>query len=97
MEAEKAVGRGRVLAALTGGLKHTAQEKGRVRELLGRRGLDVEVMARACAQCVVLRRARVKGGSGALESGPVKHVPPTLFLSPAAQPLFKVTLQLWSC
>lgn len=43
------------------------QENGRVLELLGCRGLDVEVVAGACAQRVVLPRARVKGGSGALD------------------------------
>lgn len=45
MEAENAAGRGRVPAALNGGLKHSAQENGRVLELLGCRGLDVEVVA----------------------------------------------------
>lgn len=97
MEAENAVGRGWALAALMGGLKQAAQENGRVLELLGRRGLDVEVVAGACAQSVVLPRSRVIGGSGTLDSGPVKNVPPTLFLCPRAQPMFKVTLQFWSC
>lgn len=97
IEAEHAVGRRRVLAVLKSGLEHSAQEDGRVLKLLGRRGLDVEVVAGDCAQRVVLPRPRVKGRSGTLDQCPVEHVPPALFLFPAAQPLFKVTLQLRSC
>lgn len=99
MEAEDTVlaGRGRVLAALVGGLEDSAQQHGRVLELLGDGGLDVEVVAVAGAQCVVLPGARVKGRRGALGAGPVEHVSSALFLFPAAQPVLEVTLQLWSC
>lgn len=97
IEAENAVGRRRVPAMLKSGLEHSAQEDGCVLKLLGRRRLDVEVVAGDCAQRVVLPWPRVKGRSGTLDQCPVEHVPPALFLFPAAQPLFKVTLQLGSC
>ena len=99
MEAESTAvtGPGRVLAALMGGLEGSAQQHSRILELLGRRGLDVEVVSMSGAQRVVLQRARVKGWRGALDAGPVKHVPSALLLFPAAQAVFKITLQLWSC
>ena len=99
MEAENTVvaGAGRVLAALVGGLEDSAQQHGCVFELLGDWGLDVEVVAIAGAQCVVLPGPRVQGWSGASDAGPVKHISSTLLLLPAAQSVFKVTLQLWSC
>lgn len=97
VEAENTVGPGRVLAPLVGGLEDSAEQHSSVFELLGGRGLDVEVVAGAGAQRVVLPRPRVHCWSGALDAGPVKHISSSLLLFPAAEPAFKVTLQLWSC
>lgn len=99
VEAENTVllGPGRVLAALLGRLKDSAQQHSRVLEILGRRGLYVEVVAVAGAQRVVLPGPRVVARSGALDAGPVEHVSSALFLFPAAQSMLEVTLQLWSC
>ena len=99
MEAESAalIRCGRVLAVLMGGLKDSAQQNSRVLEVLGHRGLDVEVVAVSGAQRVVLPGPCVKGRRRALDAGPVKHISSTLFLSPAAQPIFEVTLQIRSC
>lgn len=99
MEAENTAlkGRGRVLATLMRGLKDSAQQNSCVLEHLRRGGLDVEVMANTGAQRVVFPRAGVKGWSGATDTGPVERVCSTLFLTPVAQPVLKVALQLWSC
>lgn len=97
MEAEHAVLAGRVLAALARGLEDPAQQHGGVLELLGGGGLDVEVVAQAGAQRVVLQGPRVDGRSRALHARPVEHVASAHFLSPAAQAAFEVTLQLRSC
>lgn len=99
MEAENTAveGRGWVLATLMRGLKDSAQQNSRVLEHLRHRGLDVEVMPSAAAQRVVFPRAGVKGWSGAIDTGPVEHVRSARFLTPVAQPVLKVTLQLWSC
>lgn len=94
VEAEDAaLGRRR---ALVRGLKDSAQQKGRVLELLRGGGLDVEVMAGEGAQRVVLPGARVEGRSGATNVGPVKGVRSAVLLPPVAQPVLKVTLHLWS-
>lgn len=90
-------GPGGVVAPLVGGLEGSAQEDRRVFELLGDRRLDVEVVAELGAQRVVLPGPRVEGRSGALDPRPVEHVPSALLLSPAAQVMLKVTLQLRSC
>lgn len=99
VEAEDAaLGRcGRILAALVCGLKDSAQQNGRVLELLRSGGLDVEVMAREGAQRVVPPGARVEGRSGSADAGPVKGVRSADFLPPVAQSILKVTLHLWSC
>lgn len=99
VEAENTVllGPGRVLAILAGGLKDSAQQNSRVLEILGRRGLYIEVVAVVGAQRVVLPGPCVIGRSGALDAGPVEHICSALFLFPAAQSMLEVTLQLWSC
>lgn len=79
------------------GLKDSAQQNSCVLERLRHRGLDVEVMAGVGAQRVVFPRAGVKRWSGAADTGPVEHICSALFLTPVAQPVLKVTLQLWSC
>lgn len=99
MEAENTAVTGPVgvLAAIMGRLEDSAQQHSRVLELLGDGGLDVEVVAIAGAQCVVLPGPRAEGRGGASGTGPVKHIASTLFLFPAAQAMLEVTLQLWSC
>lgn len=88
---------GQVVAALMGGLEDSTQQHSRVLEFLRHGGLDVEVVAVAGSQSVVLPGPGIEGGSGALGAGPVEHISSTLFLCPATQPVFEVTLQLWSC
>lgn len=99
VESENTVllGPGRVLAAQLGRLKDPAQQHSRVLEILGRRGLYVEVVAVSGAQRVVLPGPRVVARSGALDASPVEHICSTLFLLPAAQAILEVTLQLRSC
>lgn len=99
MEAENTAlaGHGRILPALESGFKDPAQQNSCVFELLGHRGLYIEVVAETGAQRVVLPGARVKGRRRALDTGPVKHISSAPFLFPVAQPMLKVALQLWSC
>lgn len=99
MEAENTVvaGLGWILVTQVGGLEDSAQQHSCVLELLWLRGLDVEVVAVSGAQRVVFPGARIKGRSRALDACPVKRVSSALLLLPAAQALFKVTLQLRSC
>lgn len=98
VEAEDAaLGRRRgILAALVRGLKDSAQQDGRVLELLRGGGLDVEVVAGEGAQRVVPPGARVEGRSGATDAGPVKGIGSAILLYPVAQPILKVTLHLRS-
>lgn len=85
------------LAIMVGGFEDWTEQHRRVFELPRGRCLNVEVVAIDSAQCVVLQRACVKGWSRALVDGPVKNIFSSLFLFPVTQPMFKVTLQLWSC
>ena len=83
------------LAVAWRGLEDPAHQHGPVLKLLRSGGLDVDVVPVDGAKGVVLHGARVEGRCGALDLAPVKHVRSTPLLSPAAQALFEITLQLW--